>query len=99
MHCKGARLMAGKLGRTLAVTAAAVLAAATSGCGSIPPCETDIAAVEAARGVAAAAEAKVAEAEKTKLELEEELAAEEARRAELEGRKADLEARLQELTK
>jgi septal ring factor EnvC (AmiA/AmiB activator) len=89
-------MMTTKLRRAFVTSAVATILA---GCSSNPPCQTDLAAVEAARQAAVAAEAKLAEAERTKQQLEEEIAAEQARKAELEQRKAELEAQIAEMSK
>ena len=85
-----------RISRILVEAAAMTIVA---GCSSNPPCETDLAAVEASRQAAVAAEAKLAEAQRTKQQLEEEIAAEEARKAQLESRKAELEAKIAEMSK
>ena len=83
----------------LGAVAAVVLVTMSAGCGSAPPCETDLTAVDAARLEAQAAEQKLATAEREKKQLQEALAAEQARKAELEQRAAELEARISELSK
>jgi hypothetical protein len=86
-------------GLVAGAAALATVAAFGAGCSSNPPCETDLAAVEAARKSAADAEARLAELERQKRELEEQLAAENVRRADLERRKAELEAKIAEMSK
>lgn len=88
-------------GRFVAVTAAfAALTMFGAGCGGPnPPCETDIAAVDAARKAASDAEARLAELESRQQALEEQIAAEETRRDELEQRKVELEAKGAEISK
>jgi uncharacterized protein HemX len=76
---------------------AAGVAVWSAGCSSNPPCETDLAAVDAARSSAKAADAKMQEAKSQKDQLERQLAAEKARKAELEKQKAELEKQIAEL--
>ena len=85
--------------RGLGTVAAIALVALSAGCGSAPPCETDLTVVDAARVEAQAAEQKLAAAEREKQQLQEALAAEQARKAELERRQAELEAKISELSK
>jgi len=59
----------------LAALAIAALATVGTGCSSNPPCETDIAAVEAARQAAEAAEAKYQAAQREKQQREQDPAA------------------------
>jgi septal ring factor EnvC (AmiA/AmiB activator) len=77
--------------------AAFLTSAATLGCGSTPPCEIDISAVDAARSKAQAAERELQNAQSQKERLEKQLAEETARKKELEARKAELEAQLDDL--
>jgi uncharacterized protein YlxW (UPF0749 family) len=70
---------------------------AGAGCGSNPPCQTDIAAVDAARGAAQTAEAKLEEAKRRQADLQNQIQAEQARQQELKQRKAELEAKIAEL--
>jgi septal ring factor EnvC (AmiA/AmiB activator) len=76
---------------------AVLLAASSLGCGSTPPCDIDISAVDAARSKAQAVEQELVDAQNEKARLEQQLAEEEARRRELEARKAQLEAQLKDL--
>lgn len=90
--------MSAKPLKSIAVLALVACAAMWSaGCSSNPPCETDLAAVDAARSAAKAADAKMLEAESQKEQLERQLAAEQLRRTELERQKAELEALIAEL--
>jgi hypothetical protein len=79
--------------------AAALLAATAcllvgAGCGSNPPCDTDLAAVDAARSTAKAADAKLEEAKRQQSDLQKQLDAEKKRKADLEARKAELEKQI-----
>lgn len=88
--------MTGKLSKWMALLVAAGCVSA-AGCGSNPPCVTDISDVEAARTEAQSAEARLDALRQEKGRLEKEIAAEEGRRTELERRKAELEAKIAEL--
>ncbi|MEZ5063917.1 MAG: hypothetical protein R3B81_04240 [bacterium] len=79
------------------VATGALLMLAATGCGSNPPCETDLAAVDAARSAAKAAEMQLEDAKSQKAQLEQQIAAERARSGELEKQKAELEAQIREL--
>jgi len=79
------------------LTLAACVVVWSAGCSSNPPCETDLAGVDAARSSAKAADAKMQEANSQKEQLERQLAAEKARTAELEKQKAELEQQIAEL--
>jgi septal ring factor EnvC (AmiA/AmiB activator) len=83
-----------KLASLVAVVA---LAAVGAGCGSNPPCETDLSQVDKARSEAKAAEMKLEEAQSQKAQLERQIADEKARHGELEAKKAELEAKIEEL--
>jgi septal ring factor EnvC (AmiA/AmiB activator) len=76
---------------------AASLAAFATGCGSNPPCEIDISAVDAARSEAKAAETALEEAESQKAQLQRQIDKENARKQELENRKRELLAAIEEL--
>jgi uncharacterized protein YdaU (DUF1376 family) len=75
----------------------AAFAIAGAGCGSNPPCQTDIATVDAARSAAKSAEAKLEEAKQHQADLQRQIQAEQARQKDLEQRKAELEAKISEL--
>ena len=94
-------MRAKRFGRSLLMTAVVVaLVAVVTGCGgSNPPCETDIAAVDAARKTAADAEARLAELQRQTQQLEESIAAEQARQDALASQKAELEAKIAEKAK
>lgn len=79
------------------LTMATCVALWSAGCSSNPPCETDLAGVDAARSTAKAADAKMQEAKSQQEQLERQLAAEKARTAELERQKAELEQQIAEL--
>jgi hypothetical protein len=85
------------LRRALLLLAAGVFVAAAAGCGSNPPCETDLAAVDAARSQAQAAEKKLQDAKDQKKELEQKIAAEKARKESLAKQKDDLQKKIKEL--
>ncbi|MFN8177427.1 MAG: hypothetical protein U0167_05845 [bacterium] len=86
--------------KAIVVAAAALgMAMLGTGCGSNPPCETDLAAVDAARKAAADAEARLEDLKKQKQELEQQLAQEKSRSDELARKKAELEAKIAELSK
>jgi outer membrane murein-binding lipoprotein Lpp len=71
---------------------------AVAGCGSTnPPCDTDLAEVDAARSAAQSTESQLAALQKERDALEAQIAKEEQRRAELEQRKKELEAKIAEL--
>ncbi|MGH2570125.1 MAG: hypothetical protein ACRDGR_02790 [bacterium] len=73
------------------------LVAIVTGCGSNPPCEIDISAVDAARSQAKAAESAIEEAESQKAQLERQIQEEQVRKQELEARKQELQAQLEAL--
>ena len=77
--------------------AAGVLAVTAIGCGSNPPCETDLSAVDAARSQAGSAEQALEDAQSQKAQLEQQVADEAARKEELEQRKQDLMDQIKEL--
>ncbi|GJM43666.1 MAG: hypothetical protein DHS20C21_05080 [Gemmatimonadota bacterium] len=79
--------------------AASTFALTSAGCGSNPPCETDLAAVDAARGAAKTAESKLTAAKTQQADLQTQIDAEKAKQAELAARKAELEAKIAELQK
>jgi septal ring factor EnvC (AmiA/AmiB activator) len=81
----------------LLLATVALLAAAGAGCGSNPPCETDISAVDAARTEAQSAESRLEEARRQKAQLEQQLATEQSRKAELERKLAELKAEIAKL--
>jgi len=86
-------------GKAIVVVALFVAAILGSGCGSNPPCETDLAAVDAARKSAADAQARLDDLKRQKEQLEAQLAQEKTRNEELAKRKAELEAKIAELSK
>jgi septal ring factor EnvC (AmiA/AmiB activator) len=91
---------AGARARTL--VAAATLGAIAifgAGCGSNPPCETNLAAVDAARKSAADAETRLAQLKQQKQQLEQQIVQEKSRQDELAKQKAELEAKIAELSK
>jgi len=90
-------MLANPLRKLAPAVALAVLVAVGAGCGSNPPCDTDIAAVDAARSAAATAEDKLEDAKSQKTQLENQISAETDRKAELEAKKAELEAKIAEL--
>jgi hypothetical protein len=69
----------------------------SAGCGSKPPCDTDISAVDAARSDAESADRALEDARAQKDRLEKQVAAEKARTSELEREKAELTAKIEEL--
>ena len=77
--------------------AAGVFVVAAAGCGSNPPCETDLAAVDAARSRAQAADKKLEDAKAQKTELEQQVAAEKARMESLTEKKDELQTKIKEL--
>jgi septal ring factor EnvC (AmiA/AmiB activator) len=83
--------------KTALIAVAASLSAFAMGCGSNPPCEIDISAVDSARSEAKAADAALEEAESQKAQLERQIQQEKARKAELEARKRELMAQIEEL--
>jgi hypothetical protein len=83
--------------KALSLAAVAAFALVGAGCGSNPPCEVDIATVDAARSAATTSEMKLEEAQRKQAELERQVEAEAARQAELVKRKAELEAKIAEL--
>lgn len=85
------------LRRAMLLLAAGVFLAAAAGCGSNPPCETDLAAVDAARSQAQAAQKKLKDAKAQKTELEKKIAAEEARKESLAQKKDELQKKIKEL--
>jgi septal ring factor EnvC (AmiA/AmiB activator) len=87
------------LKKALHLAAAAAFILASAGCSSNPPCETDLALVDAARSAATASETKLADAKRQQAELEKQVEAETARKAELERKKAELQAKIAELQK
>jgi hypothetical protein len=85
------------LRKALLLLGAGVFVAAAAGCGSNPPCETDLAAVDAARSRAQAADQKLEDAKAQLKELEQQVAAEEARKASLAEKKQELKEKIEEL--
>ena len=77
--------------------AGAAFVVASAGCGSNPPCQTDIATVDSARTAAKAAEQKLEQAKQRKADLEQQIEAEKARQQDLEKRKAELETKISDL--
>ena len=81
----------------LLMLTAGVLAVTAVGCGSNPPCETDLSAVDAARSLAGDAETQLDDAQDQKTTLEKQVADEAAKKADLEKRKQDLMTQIEEL--
>ena len=77
--------------------AAGALAVTAVGCGSNPPCETDLSAVDAARSQAGAAEQQLENVQSQKTQLEQQVADEAAKKDQLEERKQDLLDQIKEL--
>jgi sRNA-binding protein len=90
-------MSASPLKKLTLLSVGAALLGAGLGCGSNPPCDTDISAVDAARSRAQKAQARLEEAKAQKEQLQRELAEAKARREKLEKRKAELEAKIREL--
>ncbi|MBZ0268976.1 hypothetical protein K8I85_12525 [bacterium] len=83
--------------KALSLAAVAAFALVGGGCGSNPPCEVDIATVDAARSAASSSGMKLEEAQRKQAELERQVEAEAARQAELVKRKTELETKIEEL--
>ena len=79
------------------LVALVAFALAAAGCGSNPPCQTDIATVDAARSAATASEADLEEAQRRQAELARQADEELARQQELVRRKVELQAQIDEL--
>lgn len=90
-------MSANPLRKALLLLAAGAFVATAAGCGSNPPCETDLAAVDAARSRAQAAERKLEDAKGQMKELEKQIAAEKARKESLAEKKDELKEKIKEL--
>lgn len=92
------RPMHPKPSQTWLVSMLAAGSLAAGGCGSTnPPCDVNIATVEAARTAAESADARLAALQSQRDRLDAQIAANDSERAALEAKKAELEAAIAEL--